>query len=132
MGYEASDDLANVARAEWKDYLARFQPIETALMNQTTYDNPALFDQSIGQAQSAVNTGMNTSQQTQNQLLQRYGESQNGDYKTANDRLNNLNRQAGLVDAANRITQTLIDRNQQIATGAAPTTPVPISSGGGT
>ena len=128
MAYQASQQLANVARAEWKDYLARFKPIENALMNQTTWENPALFDENISQAQSAINTGMDTSAQSQSQLLQRYGIGQTADYKTANDRLNNLNRQAALVDAANRIRQSLVDRNYQIATGSSATNPVPIST----
>jgi hypothetical protein len=128
MAYEASQQLADVARAEWQDYLARFKPIETALMNQTTYDNPDLFNQNIAQAQSAINTSMDTGAVNQNQLLQRYGVSQTADYATANSRLNDLNRQAALVDAANRIRQNLVDRNYQIATGSTMSAPVPIST----
>jgi hypothetical protein len=128
MAYEASQQLADVARAEWKDYLARFRPIETALMNQTTYENPDLFNQDITQAQSAINTSMDSSAVSRIQLLQRYGINQTPDYRQANDRLNNLNRQAALVDAANRIRQNLVDRNYQIATGSTMSTPVPIST----
>jgi hypothetical protein len=128
MGYAAEQQLADVANAEWQDYIQRFEPIENALMQQTTYDNPGLFDQDIGAAQQAIATSAVTNQNSQQQLLQRYGESQIGDYATANARLNNLNTQAGMVDAANRITQNLINQNQQIATGSTAITPVPISS----
>jgi hypothetical protein len=128
MAYWASNQLADVARAEWGDYLKRFKPVEEALMKQTTWENPALFDEDIGKAQSAINTSMDANVQSQNQLLSRYGIGQTPDYKTANDRLNNLNRQAALVDAANRIRQNLVDRNYQIATGASSAPPVPITT----
>lgn len=128
MGYEAEQQLADVANAEWQDYITRFEPIENALMQQTTYDNPGLAATDIGAAQTQFNQSMNANETSQNQMLSRYGISPSGDYTTANNRLNDLNRQAGLVDAANRITQNLMNQNQQIATGTSAITPVPISS----
>ena len=117
----ASQTLAHVSNAEWQDYLQRFVPVESALMKQTTWEDPNLFNTDVASAQQAVGEGMAASANSNKMLTQRYGMTDDQQYQDANNRLNNLTKSASVVNAANTIRQNLTDRNYQIATGAVNT-----------
>lgn len=114
---------AELTRKQWADYQARFVPTENRLMNMTSYMNPSVvsneINSAIGQGGYVNRAIDNSSAQTQRSFA-RYGLSPNAAQQTALDRDASLTRSKAVVDAANRIRTNIMDRNQQIATGAVP------------
>lgn len=119
-GGKASDILSKLTRAQWQDYKERFQPIETALMNKTTYNNPDLVRESIIGGWNTVNKAYDTAIESRGNMLSRYGVNQRADEQAAVERSNQIQRSSALVDTANRIRMRLEDRNREIALGSTP------------
>lgn len=119
-GGKASDILSKLTRAQWQDYKDRFQPIESALMNQTTYNNPDLVKNSIATGMNTVNNAYDSAISARGNMLSRYGVNQRADEQAAASRSSQINRSTALVDTANRIRMRLEDRNREIALGSTP------------
>lgn len=119
MSRASSKRLAEVLRGYWQDYETKGVPLLDDLMQQTTYYNPGLRDQEVAAGMSRVNQAIDVSGRNQMERLRGYGIELTPEQKADSDRLQGLTRTTALTDAANRITQHLIDRNRAIATGGA-------------
>lgn len=120
---DPSAATAALTRAQWADYQQRFQPVETQLMNMTTYSNPEIVGQELGRAigeQGYINKAFNTAQTQAVNNTARFGAALTPEQQAARNRQFTMSKSTAVVDAANRIRQKLIDRNQQIAVGATP------------
>lgn len=111
--------MGEIEKQDWNDYKTRFIPIENALMQQTTYMNPALAGQEIGKAESDTAHTFNNIAGSSAIQLGRYGMSMTADQQASSDRLNSLGKSGAVVDAANNIRLKLVERNQQIASGSS-------------
>lgn len=116
---KASDRLGALEKARYEDKKARFDPIENALMQQTTYNNPNLAGQEVGKAEADTMQTYDNIPGSQAIQLGRYGMSMDADQQTSSDRMNALGRTGAVVDAANNIRLKLVERNQSIAAGTA-------------
>jgi hypothetical protein len=116
---QASDTWAWITRAQWADYLDRFAPREEQLLAMSTYFNPALAKEEINKAKRASGSAFDTSQRMQQQYESRYGAGALGGEQAYDQRVASIGKSAAIVDAANRITQKLIDQNREIAVGAS-------------
>lgn len=117
---DSANTMGALTRAQWADYLARFQPIEDSLMNMTTYNNPGLVAKEVTAATESANTAMGVA--TQNRGLNRaqYGLTATAGQQTAEARQDNLTGAAATVEAANKTRQNLLDRDRLIAVGGIP------------
>ncbi|MBW4056821.1 MAG: hypothetical protein HIU83_15765 [Proteobacteria bacterium] len=115
----AADRLGAIIKGQYNDKVARFDPIENALMQQTTYMNPNLAGREIGKAEADTMGTYDNIAGSQAIQLGRYGMSMTADQQSSSDRLNALGRTGAVVDAANNIRLKLVERNQQIASGSA-------------
>lgn len=115
----ASGWIGAIEKAQYEDKKARFDPIENALMQETTYMNPNLAGREIGKAEADTMQTYDNISGSQAIQLGRYGMSLNSDQQTSSDRLNSLGRTGAVIDAANNIRLKLVERNQQIAAGTA-------------
>jgi hypothetical protein len=116
----ADQIMSQVLRSQWADYLKTYQPESNLVMNQTSYNNPALIAEQVGQGVSDVNQAYNSGAVTQQQQYSRYGIAPSADQQAYIDRSNNIGRSAAVVDAANTIRTRISDRNRQIAVGGIP------------
>ena len=117
---DPSTTVGQLTRSQWADYVSRFSPIENQLMGMTTYNSPGLVSSEIAKGveiadnASATATGMRAMNRSQYGLTPRAGQ------QALEARQDNLTRSTAVVDAANRIRQSLIDRNRAIASGTIP------------
>jgi hypothetical protein len=112
--------MSTVLRSQWSDYLSTYQPIATAVMNDTTYNNPGLAATAITKSTGDVNSAFDTSAIQQQRQLSRYGGQTSPDQQAALARDNSISRSSSVVDAANNIRTNLADRNRAIAVGGIP------------
>jgi hypothetical protein len=118
--YFAAKNSAGLIRSQWEDYKARFKPIEMALMNETTYNNPRLVGQAVAEGTAAVDSAYAVGRGMDDRTLRRLGMTRSSDEQAAYERGMNLSQTAERVDAAGRIRQGLEDRDRAIATGSIP------------
>lgn len=111
--HAASDTLANVTRAKYDDWKARFFPKVGELMDMTTYNNPNLIAQETAGAVNTVNESFNLANGSQARNVASYGMTQVPDDTRAND----LGQVASQVDAINNTRLVLKDRDRAIAAG---------------
>ena len=111
---------ANLTRAQWADYQARFQPIENYLMQQTSYANPSIVSQEVGAGTTDVNNSYGAMSGVRQRALERTGVQQDAQTLQSEQRQMGVSKSAAVVDSANRIRQNIIERNQQIAIGGIP------------
>jgi len=120
VGGDPSAMLGAVTKAQWADYQTRFVPIENQLMNMTTYNNPGLATTEINRAETDAGATYDNISNSPAIQLGRYGMGMTADQQQSSDRLNNIGKAGSVVDAANNIRLKLVERNQMIASGAAP------------
>ena len=118
----SSDTLAAVLRGYWDDYETKGLPLFDQLANETTYNNPNLVQREFTKGLARANTAIDVAAENQQERLRGYGVQMTAEQQADNDRLQGLTRSTALTDAANRITQNLVDRNRAIATGGATNT----------
>ena len=111
---------AQLLRGQWEDYKTRFRPVENALMAESTYNNPALRQQAIATGREHVTRSFDNAQAIDDRNLQRLGMKRSAEEQAAASRVGGVERSAAMVDAANRITQRLVDRDREIAAGGIP------------
>ena len=109
-----------LTRAQWQDYLARFQPIENQLMDMSTYNNPGLVAEEVGKATESASTAMQVAIQNRDMNRARYGLTARAGQQQLEDRQDKITASTATVDAANRTREGLIDRNRMIAVGGIP------------
>lgn len=117
---DPSTTMGALTRAQWADYLARFQPIENSLMNMTTYNNPGLVAKEVTAATESANTAMGVATQNRGMNRAQYGLTARPGQQVAENRQDNLTGTAAAVEAANKTRQNLTDRNRLIAVGGIP------------
>jgi len=115
----ASDTWAKITRSQWDDYVNRFVPREDALLNMTTYQNPALVAHDIARGTQEAAKGFNATRNMADQYQSRYGAALSRGEQQYQDRSANVSRSAAIVNEANRIRQKLQDRNREIAIGGS-------------
>lgn len=116
----ASDMMASVTRATYDDWRKTYLPIALEMMNQTTYNNPALVKKEVASAVGGVNSAFNSAKGVRERTASRYGVQFDDQQKASNERIMGLEKSTAVVDAANRIRQRLADRNRAIATSGIP------------
>lgn len=113
----ASKTYANVIRAEYDDYKARFQPYEERLMSLA--DSRELLDQQLGRITTNINKSYANPQHNAGALQQRrYGISQSTQSSNQNNRQNNLNRALSMAHAKNNTRVADSDRRFDMVTGS--------------
>lgn len=116
--YGTPDEAAAaVAQAQYNEWKNMYLPAATAALDQTTYNNQNLVTTNVNQAVGNVNQAYDTLGGTQQRYAQEYGVNPSPALSAVTSRANSINRSASVVDAANRIRQTLADRNQAIMQG---------------
>jgi len=113
----ASDTWADITRAQWQDYQARFVPYENELIGQLTYDNPAIVQNEINKGTQTASSAYDTANRMNQQNVGLYGAALTQGYQQQQNRTNQTQRSAAVVNEANRIRQELQDQNRQIALG---------------
>lgn len=129
--HRASDTYAWLTRQQYQDYLDRFVPRENALIDMTTYANPALMDEVLSKGTAAAGSSYDTAVRQQDQFMGRYGAAISADQLRARDRSTNLGRAAAIVDAANRIRQSVMDTDRSIVLGMSNAAASTMSDQGG-
>lgn len=115
--HQASDTWAWITRAQYKDYVNRFVPMENELIGMTSYKNPAVVQEAVDKGALAASNAYDTAAAQQDQTYGRYGAAISADQLRTIDRSRDLGKTAAIVDAANRIRQDLIDQDRAIAFG---------------
>ena len=133
MGY-ASDLAAKLTRQVWEDYKETYQPIALQMLDNLTYNNPAIVTDSISQATTNVNAAYDAQQDNRMTALSRYGVAPTAAQEAVNSRMSNLSRTTSVVDAANNIRMKLADRDRALLMGSLPNTgkTYGLRTGGGT
>lgn len=117
---DPSVTLSRLTRAQWDDYIKRFQPVENRLMDMTTYNDPNLVAQEVNAATDSSNTAINTAITARDMNRARYGLTARNDQQQLEDRQDAITRSTATIEASNRTRQNLIDRNRMIAVGGIP------------
>jgi type II secretory pathway pseudopilin PulG len=119
--------MAGITRDQWNDWVERFRPLETELMDQTTYNDPNLVANSVSDAMGQAGRTFDSQTAIDARSRAELGVNVGGDYQQATNRLSSLSRTASLTDAANRIRARLIDRDREIALGGQAARPAALS-----
>jgi len=119
MGSQADNQLAQIYRDQWSDYVKRFFPLENELVD--TYNNPTVHNRIIGSAVDQTMAGMDAAQGSFGRSMARFGLNQDAQVKQETDRSFNLARTTAVVDAKNRTRQALLERDQAILGGGITT-----------
>lgn len=113
----ASNNLANLTRAEYDEWQRVYLPYENRLMDQTTYRNPSLATESASRSMGLSRSAFDAETRAYDTNLSRYGIAVNADEAEARNTGLGLRRTASMVDAANWTLQRLADRDREIMTG---------------
>jgi hypothetical protein len=116
----AADMAAAVTQAQYSDWKNTFLPASQAMLNQTTFNNPGLVQQGVTQAVGNVNQAFDTAAGVQQRLATHAGIADDPTLSAVTSKVNNVQRSASVVDAANRIRQNLSDRNTSIMQSGTP------------
>lgn len=114
----AADTRARLAREDYADWLRTFRPIENELIAQ--YDNPALRERSVAEAQQLTMQGLAGAQESLGRRNAELGISLTQGQQKSLDRQMNLAGGLALVNAANQTRRRIDDRDQQLLTGISP------------
>ena len=114
----AADTRARLAREDYADWLRTFRPIENELIAQ--YDNPALRERSVAEAQQMAMQGLAGAQESLGRRNAELGISLTQGQQKSLDRQMNLAGGLALVNAANQTRRRIDDRDQQLLTGISP------------
>lgn len=111
----ASDRIARLMRAEWSDYLARYQPRDKQLLELAsgTADNNA----AILRSREAAGTGFAVAQGSLDRDMSRLGLSSSADERTLNQRNTQTAKTAAEVSAMNGARIHTQDRDQSLLSG---------------
>jgi hypothetical protein len=133
-GGKAAEMGATLTRAQWNDYLARFQPIENALIASTGYMNPSIYTNQVQEGIRKTGTAFDAATGMKNTALSRMGLAPTAEQQAYLNKVNNIGRSAAVVDAANTIRQRIADRDRAIMMGTGyydPSTQLNVNTGNG-
>lgn len=116
-----------LTRAQWDDYVSRFQPIEKNLMDMSIYNTldggKAMIDKEINDAIGTGGYVQNAIASNKGQVargMARYGMTATAEQQAGTEAKSGMNASLATVDAANRIRQNVLDRSNAIAVGSTP------------
>lgn len=110
----ASDLFAQVTRAQWEDYKARYLPVIEDLISSATGEKAEeLRSQAVKGATEAIDVGYGLAEQTADRMRSRYGLS------AAPDQTNStaLQKARDKVNAINLTNREIKDRNMALVSG---------------
>lgn len=111
----ASKMRANLVRAQWEDYKARFRPIEDELV--ASLDKPA----NTGRAVSAASRSFDRASESDAMRLSRYGVSRNARQSRAFERRTGLAEAASKAGAASQARERKYKRDLELMAGGSAT-----------
>lgn len=111
----ASQTNANIYRADWEDYKARFAPYEQKLMDLV--GNEQNRDSLLQNATDNVNQGFGIAQADFTNRMSNYGVTNNALQQQVNSKTNELSRTAALVGARNGVRTQFKDTENNILAG---------------
>lgn len=109
-----------LTQAQYDSWKNTFYPVIEQMLGQSTYANPQIANEQISEAISSVNSRFNSAEGMRNRYASQYGLDIDPATQAENSRISNVKRSAAVVDAANRIRQSLMERNKQIMEGGIP------------
>ena len=124
----AAKTYANLNRAQWADYKARFLPVQRTLIDSVT--SRQMLDEQLSRIRINNNQSFATSAMAQQLDMGRYGTSQSPAQLAAQQRDSGMQSALSLAQANNATRQYTQDRNQAAMTGANPRPMIPRSLNG--
>jgi len=120
---KAEDSRAWLARAEWADYQNRFAPYEKKLLNEVSQDsaNREMY-QRLGQINADTNKSYRSFAGAEQRSNQRYGVSKGRNEAISDTRNMGINKALSKVDAINRTSANIAERNTNIIGGTGSST----------
>lgn len=113
--FSGSDNIAQVHRAEWEDYLSRFAPVENMLFNR--FNDPNDKQQAIDKSAVTMGTAFDQSREQADRGMSRYGLKLTEDQTMKRDRSYALDKAAAVVGAKNATRTAKEDQRMAIMTG---------------
>lgn len=114
----ASLTRAELARADYQDWLDTFKPIEDELIRG--YDNVAERERMVGEAQTRSLGALDNAEGTFDRRMRSLGMVLTPQQEAAQSRRMDLSRGLANVNAANMTRRRLKSQDQQLLTGMAP------------
>lgn len=111
----ASRTRAALARADWADYLLAYGPMEDELL--ASVHNPKLRTSAISDARSLAAGQFQANDQAFRRDLASYGVSMTPEQQVSYDRSRGIQRGLADVEAANRTSYAISDRDRQLVAG---------------
>jgi hypothetical protein len=109
---------AQVIKAEYNEWEKTYKPVEQKMINEISFNNPAILGQQVGQAQQAATSASETmSGVTSRQNLER-GLSLQPYQAAATSRMQNINRAVNVAGAENLARENIKSQDEQILFGS--------------
>ena len=106
---------ANIARAEWEDWKARFKPVELELLNSV--GNEQILNDTVNRSVNNVSQTFDAIKQNQAITQSRFGTTGSAQAQKSNARMTRLKEAAMKDDAANDARKTVRDRDMALLSG---------------
>lgn len=126
----ASKTYANIIESQYGDYLARFKPYESQMLDLA--QSRELLDEQLSRITGSVNASFNNPQMSAGNLqMQRYGVQQSAQQQAKSNRQNETQRALAIADAKNNTRVANQDQKMALITGASATRSTVTSNGYG-
>jgi len=120
---KAEDSRAWLARAEWADYQNRFAPYEQKLLSEVSQENANReMYQRLGQINADTNNSYRSFAGAERRSNQRYGVGKGYNEAVSDNRNMGINKTLSKVDAINRTSANIAERNTNIIGGTGSST----------
>ena len=119
MSGKPTDIMAAVTRARWEDVKANYLPIENDVMQQLTFMNPNMVNESIGNAMATAEGAVAGMAGVRERNMSRYGMNMTAEQKEAATAGDALDSSLAGVNAANTTRANLLDRDKEIMMGSS-------------
>lgn len=116
-----SNNLSQVHRAQWEDYLSRFVPVENDLFS--IYRNEGRMEEAAQKAGLTMGQSFGQAKTQADRQLSRYGVNLNNRQSTNRDANYALESTAAMAGARNAARTAIHDQNMNILTGMSSVTP---------
>lgn len=126
----ASKTYANIIESQYDDYLARFKPYESQMLDLA--QSRELLDDQLSRITGSINASFNNPQMSAGNLqMQRYGVQQSAQQQAKSNRQNETQRALAIADAKNNTRVANQDQKMALITGASATRSTVTSNGYG-
>lgn len=116
--FDATRLFGSIARDQWDDYKARFQPVQMELSRMT---NGATLPQALGDATKSVNTAFDTQRQSNALALSRRGVKPTAEQQGVMARSMDASKASALGAAQNSARMHTFDRDRAVMSGGLST-----------